>query len=307
MKKSRSNDVDLFGGCRAGRRTLPVWSCISQLGSSVLAVKMLLLQWMRALQRLVHDRVGGRSLLKAILALWSFFRRQFQQYPCLLHDNALAKSLRRIYGRETCSLPRYGPNNFTTTIVDGTFDAQSPVSMVVCRSDAPPDKSGLYSCAVENASQSLLNVATPMTSPSQVNLADYAHVNLSTRRLPRHGSRPSSTVHLPTGLTSLHPYSCCQISRSSQNICHSMPDLGIYAQGNPDEVPRLRPTSMIVTSSRPDFASKSLTVIAEPLPPILPHDGPDIGVPSDLTTLTTAYPLFWPIPPEQVQRYEREH
>lgn len=276
---------------------------------------MLLLQWiLRALQRLVHDHVGGRSPLKAILALWSFFRRQFQRYSCLLQDKASSKSLRHVYDREACSLPRNGPNDFATTIVDGTLDAQPPVSMIVCRSDAPPDKSDcLYSCAVKNTSESSLDsvttVAAPMTSRSQVNLADYAHVNLSTCRLPRNGSRPSSTPHLPTESTSLHPYSCCQISRSSQNVCHSMPNLGINAQGNPSsgEVPHLRPTSMIVASSRPNFAGGSLPIVAEPLPPVVPHDGPDIAVPGDLTTLITVYPLFWPIAPEQVQRYGREH
>ncbi len=276
---------------------------------------MSLFQWLlRVLQRFVRDHVGGRSPLKAILALWSFFRRQFQRYSCLLHDGASAKSLRRIYDRETCPPPCNGPNDFTMSMVDGAVDGwQPPVPMVVCRSVVPPDNSdSIYSFAVENASQSSLNtvatLVTPMTSRSQVNLADYAHVNLSTRRLPRHGSRPSSIVHLPTDQSSLHPYSCSNASQSSQNVRHSMPNLGTYARRNPSshELSRLRPTSMISTPPCPSFDSGSLAAIAQPLPPLVPHDGPDIAVPGDVTTLMTAYPLFWPIAPEQVQRYERE-
>ncbi|KAK0237921.1 hypothetical protein EDD85DRAFT_1004952 [Armillaria nabsnona] len=201
------------------------------------------------------------------------------------------------------------------TMVDGAVDGQAPVSTVVCRSIVPPDNpDSIYSCAVENASQSSLNnvatltTPTTLTSRSQVNLADYAHVNLSTRRLPRHGSRPSTTVHLPTDQSSLYPYSCSNASRSSQNVRHSMPNLGAYTHMNPSshELSRLRPTSMISTPLCPSFDSRSLTAIAQPLLPVVPHDGPDIAVPGDVTTLMTAYPLFWPIAPEQVQRYERE-
>jgi hypothetical protein len=276
---------------------------------------MSLFQWLlKMLQRFVRDHVGGRSPLKAILALWSFFRRQFQRYSCLLHNGASAKGLRRIYGREACPPPRNGPNDFTMSMVDGAVDGwQPPVPMVVCRSVVPPDNSdSIYSFSVQNASQSSLNtvatLATPMTSRSQVNLADYAHVNLSTRRLPRHGSRPSSIVHLPTDQSSLHPYSCSNASQSSQNVRHSMPNLGTYARRNPSshELSRLRPTSIISTPPCPSFDSGSLTAIAQPLPPLVPHDGPDIALPGDVTTLMTAYPLFWPIAPEQVQRYERE-
>ncbi|SJK98585.1 uncharacterized protein ARMOST_01853 [Armillaria ostoyae] len=275
---------------------------------------MSLLQWLlRVLQRFVHDHIG-RSPLKAILALWSFFRRQFHRYSCLARDRTSPKGQRRIYDRETCPPPRNGPgNDFTMTIVDGAFDGQPPVSTVVCRSVVPPDNSdSIYSFAVENASQSSLNsvatFATPMTSRSQVNLANYAHVNLSTCRLPRHGSRPSSIVHLPTEQSSLRPYSCSNASRSSQNVRYSMPNLGTYTHGNPSshELSRLRPTSMISTPPCPSFDSGSLTAIAQPLPPVVPHDGPDVAVQGDVTTLTTAYPLFWPIAPEQVQRYERE-
>ncbi len=63
---------------------------------------------------------------------------------------------------------------------------------------------------------------------------------------------------------------------------------------------------MISTLPCPSFDSGSLAAVAQPLPPVVPHDGPDITVQGDVTTLMTAYPLFWPIAPEQVQRYERE-
>ncbi len=211
-------------------------------------------------------------------------------------------------------------NSFTMSMVDGAVDGQAPVPTVVCRSVVPPDNSDtnntntntIYSCAVENVSESSLNsavtLATPTASRSQVNLADYAEVNLSTRRLPHHGPRPSSIVHLPTEQSSLHPYSCSNASRASQNVRHSMPNLGTYTHGNPSshELSRLRPTSMISTPPRPNIDSGSLIAIAQPLPPLVPHDGPDISVPGDVTTLMTAYPDFWPIAPEQVQRYERE-
>ncbi|SJK98588.1 uncharacterized protein ARMOST_01856 [Armillaria ostoyae] len=198
------------------------------------------------------------------------------------------------------------------TMVDGAVDGQAPVPTVVCRSVVPPDNSdSIYSFAVENTSQSSLNsvatFATPMTSRSPVNSANYAHVNLSTRRLPRHGSRPSSAM-LPTDQSPLHPYSCSNTSRSSQNVRYSMPNLGTYTHRNPSshELSRLRPTSMISTPPCPSFDSEPLTAIAQPLPPVVPHDGPDVTVQGDVTTLTTAYPLFWPIASEQVQRYERE-
>ncbi|KAK0203585.1 hypothetical protein DFS33DRAFT_1332598 [Desarmillaria ectypa] len=273
---------------------------------------MSLLQWiLRALQRLIHDHVGGRSLLKTILALWSFFRRQFQRYSCILHDRAPAKGPRCIYDRDLP--PRNRPNDFTMTMVDDTVDGKTPVSMVVCRSVVPPDNSDfIYSFAVENSLQSSLNTVTtsgtPMTSRSQVNLADYAHVNLSTRRLPRHGSRLSSTVQLPTDQRSLHPYSYSNASRSSQNVRHSLPNLGMYTHGNPSshQLPRPRPTSMIATSLCPSLDSETLTVIVQPLPPVVPHDGPDIAVPGNVTTLMTAYHEFWPIAPDKVERYERE-
>ncbi|KAK0192797.1 hypothetical protein F5146DRAFT_1041518 [Armillaria mellea] len=275
---------------------------------------MSLLQWLlRALQRLFSGHVSGHSPLKAILALWTFFRRQFQRCSCLPHDGASAKGLRRIYGRETSPPPRTAPNDFTMSMVDGVVDEQPPVSTVVCRSVVPPDNSdSIYSFAVENASQSSLNTvstfATPMTSRSQVDLADYAHVDLSTRRLPPRRSRPSSTVHLPTDQSSLYAYSCSSASRSSQNVRHSMPSLGTYTHGNPSshELSRLRPTSTISNPPCFIFNSGSLTPIAHPLPLVVPHDGPDVAVPSDITMLMTAYPLFWPIAPEQVQRYERD-
>ncbi|KAK0480550.1 hypothetical protein IW261DRAFT_1563230 [Armillaria novae-zelandiae] len=203
------------------------------------------------------------------------------------------------------------------SMVDGAVDGQPSVSTVVCRSVIPSDNSdSIYSFSVENASQSSLNsvatLATPMTSQSQVNLSDYGHVNLSTRRLPpgRHRSRPLSTVHLPTDQSSLHVYSCSNASWSSQNVCHSMPNLGTYEHVNPSsrEVPRVRPASMIAspTSSCPNFSSGSLTIIAEPFRPVVPHNSPDIAVPGEVVTLMIAYPLFWPIAPKQVQRYERE-
>ncbi len=239
---------------------------------------MSLLQWLlSALQRLLHDHVGGCSPLKAILALWSFFRRQFHRYSRIARDRTSPKGPERIYDHDKCPPP---PNDFTMTMVDGAVGGQAPVSTVVCHSVIPPDNSdSIYSCAVENASQSSLNgvvtLATPMTltSRSRVNLADYAHVNLSTRRLPRHGSRPSSTVHLPTDQSSLHPYSCSNASQSSQNVCHSMPNLGTYTHGNPSshELSRLRPTSMISTPPCPSFDSGSLTAIAQPLPPLVLH------------------------------------
>ncbi|KAK0449706.1 uncharacterized protein EV420DRAFT_1646696 [Desarmillaria tabescens] len=198
------------------------------------------------------------------------------------------------------------------TMVDDVDDGlEAPVSMVVCRSVVPPDDS-IYSFAVENASQSSLNsvttLASPMTSRSQVNLADYAHVNLSTRRLPRPRSRPSSTLQLPTDQISLHPYSYSDTSRSSQNVRHSMPNLGNYTHENPfsHQPSRLRPTSVIVTPPCPSVNSETSTGIAQPLPPVVPHDGPDVAIPGDVTTLMTAYPVFWPIAPEQVERYERE-
>ncbi|PBK68964.1 hypothetical protein ARMSODRAFT_1039908 [Armillaria solidipes] len=179
--------------------------------------------------------------------------------------------------------------------------------MVVCRSVVPPDNSdSIYSCAVENASQSSLDsvatLATPLTNRSQVNAVDSTHVNQSTRRLPRHGSRPSSTVRLPTDQSFLHPYSYLIESRSSQNLRDLMLNLGTYTHGNPSshQLPRLRPIPCT------SFDSGSLTVVAQPLPPVVLHDGPDIAVPGDVATLMTAYPLFWPIAPEQVQRYERE-
>ncbi len=195
---------------------------------------MSLLQWLlSALQRLLHDHVGGRSQrspLKAILALWSLSRRQFHRYSSIARDRTSPKGPGRVYDRDKCLPP---PSDFTMMMVDGTVDGQAPVSTVVCRSVVPPDNSNsIYSCAVENASESSLNsvatLATPMTltSRSQVNLADYAHVNLSTRRLPRHGSRPSSTVHLPTDQSPLHPYSCSNTSRSSQSVRRSMPNWG---------------------------------------------------------------------------------
>ncbi|PBK80241.1 hypothetical protein ARMGADRAFT_1021025 [Armillaria gallica] len=193
------------------------------------------------------------------------------------------------------------------SMVDDAVDGQAPVPTVVCCSVVPPDNSDtIYSFAVENVPQSSLNSAimlpTSMTSLSQVNLADYAHVNLSTHRLPRHGSRPSSIVHFPAEQSSLHPYSCFNASRTSQNIRHSMPNLGTYTHGNSSshELSCSRPTSMISTPPRSRIDSESLT---QPLPPVVPQDGP---VPSDVTTLMTAYPQFWPIAPEQVQRYERE-
>ncbi|KAK0495876.1 hypothetical protein EDD18DRAFT_221842 [Armillaria luteobubalina] len=270
---------------------------------------MSLLQWLlRMLRGFVRGHVGGRSPLKAILALWSFFRRQFQRYSCLLHNRASTKG-----HRETCPPPLNGLDDFKMAMVDGVVDGQPPVSTVVCRSVIPPDNSdSVYTFAVENASQSSLNTvstfATPMTSRSQVNLADYAHVNLSTHRLPRHGSRPSSIVNLPAGQNSLHPYSCSNEPRSSQNVRHSMPNLGTYAPRNPSshELSRLRPTFMISNPPYPVFDSESLTALAQPVLPIVPHDGPDVAVPGDITTLTSAYPLFWPIPPESMRRYERE-
>ncbi|KAK0452421.1 hypothetical protein EV421DRAFT_1731069 [Armillaria borealis] len=159
------------------------------------------------------------------------------------------------------------------TIVDGAVDGQAPVPTVVCCSVVPPDNSDtIYSCDVENVSQSSLNsvatkLATPMTSRSQVNLADYAH-----------------------------------------NVCHSMPNLGTYTHGNPSsyELSRLRPTSIIATPPCPSFDSGSMKIIAQPVPPVVPPDGHSTTFPGDIATLTTAYPLFWPIAPEQVQRYERE-
>ncbi|KAK0480558.1 hypothetical protein IW261DRAFT_1473295 [Armillaria novae-zelandiae] len=195
--------------------------------------------------------------------------------------------------------------------IDAVVDGHPPVSTVVCRSVIPSDDSdSIYSFAVEDASQSSLNsvatLATPMTSRSQVNLSDYGHVNLSTRRLPPHRSRPSSTVCYPTDQSSLHAYSCSNASRSSQNVCHSMPNLGIYENPSSHELSRLRPTSMISTLPRPIFDSRSLMARIHPLPPVVPHDGPDIAVPGDVITLMIAYPVFWPIAPEQVQRYERE-
>ncbi|KAK0449715.1 uncharacterized protein EV420DRAFT_1706647 [Desarmillaria tabescens] len=91
-------------------------------------------------------------------------------------------------------------------------------------------------------------IATPAASrsESQLNLDDYAHVDISTRRIHRHSSRPSSIVQSLTGKDPHHRY----------------------------------PPSNAPPSNR--------------------------AMLGDVTTLTVAYPAFWPLAPEQVQRYERE-
>ncbi|KAG7448692.1 uncharacterized protein BT62DRAFT_722057 [Guyanagaster necrorhizus] len=94
----------------------------------------------------------------------------------------------------------------------------------------------------------------------------------------------------------------------TKNIRHSMPNFEIFPHVNPSshQLSCPRPTSTIATPLCPSFDSTTLTVVAQPPPPIVQLDGPDIAVPGGVTTLMTAYPRFWPLTPELVERYERE-
>ncbi|KAG7448691.1 uncharacterized protein BT62DRAFT_929785 [Guyanagaster necrorhizus] len=179
----------------------------------------------------------------------------------------------------------------------------------VCSSKVPCPGSPV-GISVENPSFQSLNTGalcpTPMTSRSQVHLEDYSHVNLSTRRLPRHGSRPPSIAQIPIDQGSIRAYSCSNASRSSQDVRHSMSNLATYTHPVNSSCHRLsssRPGPLVVTPPSPKFDTAFLVM---QLTPAVKHDGSDCAIPGGITTLTAAYPAFWPLAPQQVQRYERE-
>ncbi|KAK0237922.1 hypothetical protein EDD85DRAFT_832343 [Armillaria nabsnona] len=191
------------------------------------------------------------------------------------------------------------------------MDDEEPVWGEVCGSHVPESPVGI---SVENPSllsldaavRSALRPTTPMTSRSQINLEDYSHVNLSTRRLPRHGSRPSSVAQTTADQGSIRTYTCSNASRSSQNINHSTSNIATYTHPVDSSSHRLssyRPSSVIVTAPSPRSGTAPPAI---QLTPSVQHDVPDCAIPSDATTLTAAYPAFWPLAPEHVERYERE-
>ncbi|KAK0495915.1 hypothetical protein EDD18DRAFT_1353543 [Armillaria luteobubalina] len=160
--------------------------------------------------------------------------------------------------------------------------------------------------SLDAAVQSRLRPTTPMTSRSQIVLEDYSHVNLSTRRLPRHGSRPSSVAHTAADQNSIRTYTCSNVSRSAQNINHSTSNIATYTHPVYPSSHRLsndRPSSVIVTAPSPKSGTAPPGI---QLTPGVQHDVPDCAIPADATTLTAAYPAFWPLAPEHVERYERE-
>ncbi|KAK0480597.1 hypothetical protein IW261DRAFT_1473473 [Armillaria novae-zelandiae] len=189
-------------------------------------------------------------------------------------------------------------------------DDEEPVWGEVCGSHVPASPVGISvehpSLRSLDAAQPSLRPSTPMTNRSQIVLEDYSHVNLSTRRLPRHDSRPSSIAQATADQNSIRTYTCSNTSRSSRNINHSTSSIAIYTHPVHTSSRRLsndRPSSVIITSPSPKSGTAPPAI---QITCTVQHDVPDCAIPGDATTLTEAYPAFWPLAPEHVDRYERE-
>ncbi len=261
---------------------------------------------LKSLRKRVCIHAVGRTTLKVILVFWSFLVRSFRRFSCIRHDRSSFKGPRCIHDT---SLLQSTHQNLTNCAM--MTDDEEPVLGEVCGSHVPESPVGI---SVENPSllsldaavQSALRPTTPMTSRSQIILEDYSHVNLSTRRLPRHGSRPSSVAQTTADQGSIRTYTCSNASRSSQNINHSTSNIAAYTHPVDTSSHRLssyRPSSVIVTVPSPKSGTAPPVI---QLTSAVQHDVPDCAIPSDATTLTAAYPAFWPLAPEHVERYERE-
>ncbi|KAK0192798.1 hypothetical protein F5146DRAFT_1041528 [Armillaria mellea] len=261
---------------------------------------------LKALKNHLRLHIVVRCPLKAFLVFWSFFVRSFRRFSCIRHDSASFKGPQCIKDTSLLHSTFQDLTNCATMT-----DDEELVWGKVCGSHVPESPVGI---SVENPSLYSLDAAvqptprpsTPMTSRSQVVLEDYFHVNLSTRRLPRHGSRPSSVTQTTADQGSIRTYTCSNASRSSQNINHSTSNIADYTHPVYSSSHRLsnsRPSSMIVTALSPK--SGTAPSVTQPTPAVQ-HDVPDYAIPGDATTLTAAYPSFWPLAPENVERYERE-